>query len=158
LTDIIVESLKLISLSKEDLEKKVALRGGGAVDDYLNQGVPVMSLGAHLGNWEYMSAAGSARFAFPVEGEYKRVAGPFFEAFMRFLRGRFGITLVKMKDTLRHLLRFRGQPRILSLLSDQVPPYGEIQHWTTFLHQDTAFYVGADKLRTSFLYPTFFVG
>jgi KDO2-lipid IV(A) lauroyltransferase len=65
---------------------------------------------------------------------------------------------VRMKDTLRHLLRHRGQERILTLLSDQIPPYGEIQYWTTFLHQDTAFYVGAEKLRTSFGYATFFVG
>ncbi|AKQ47679.1 hypothetical protein TH63_12075 [Rufibacter radiotolerans] len=158
LTDTMLETLKMVSLTPEDLEKRVDLRGGELVEEHLRRGTPVMVLGAHLGNWEFMSASGNNRFAFPIDGVYKPLASSFFEAFMWFLRSRFGITLVKMKDTLRHLLRHRGQPRILSLLSDQVPPYGEIQHWTTFLHQDTAFYVGADKLRISFQYPTFFVG
>ncbi|WP_181305837.1 lysophospholipid acyltransferase family protein [Rufibacter sp. XAAS-G3-1] len=158
LTDIMVETLKLVSLSAEDLKKRVHLHGSEKIEVYLSQGVPVMILGAHLGNWEYMSGAGNRHFTFPVDGVYKPLASSFFESFLWFLRSRFGITLVKMKETLRHLLRHRGQPRILSLLSDQVPPYGEIQYWTNFLHQDTAFYVGADKLRTSFHYPTFFVG
>ncbi|KAA3439261.1 lysophospholipid acyltransferase family protein [Rufibacter hautae] len=158
LTDIMVETLKLVSLSAEDLEKRVHLQKSQKIEGYLSQGVPVMILGAHLGNWEFMSAAGNKHFPFPVDGVYKPLASSFFESFLRFLRTRFGITLVKMKETLRHLLRHKGQPRILSLLSDQVPPYGEIQYWTNFLHQDTAFYVGADKLRTSFNYPTFFVG
>ncbi|ALI98039.1 lysophospholipid acyltransferase family protein [Rufibacter tibetensis] len=158
LTDIMVETLKLVSLSPQDLAKRVYLHRSEKIENYLNQGVPVMIMGAHLGNWEFMSSAGNRHFPFPVDGVYKPLASSFFESFLWFLRSRFGITLVKMKDTLRHLLRHRGQPRILSLLSDQVPPYGEIQYWTNFLHQDTAFYVGADKLRTSFNYPTFFVG
>lgn len=158
LTDTMVETLKLLSLSPEELAKRVTLCNRAAIDAYLGKGIPVMALGAHLGNWEYMSAAGNAMFTRPIDGVYKPLASSFFEVFMWQLRSRFGITLVKMKDTLRHLLRHRGQARILSLLSDQIPPFGEIQYWTTFLHQDTAFYVGAEKLRASFGYPTFFVG
>ncbi|WP_205502924.1 lysophospholipid acyltransferase family protein [Rufibacter psychrotolerans] len=158
LTDLIVECLKLISLSPTDLRKRVTSVGSEKVIQMLASGRPVMILGAHLGNWEYMSAAGNSIFAFPIDGVYKPLASSFFEEFMKFMRGRFGINLVRMKDTLRHIIRHRNQQRILTLLSDQVPPYGEIQYWTTFLHQDTPFYVGAEKLRTSFNFPTFFVG
>ncbi|MGV3541438.1 MAG: lysophospholipid acyltransferase family protein, partial [Rufibacter sp.] len=158
LTDTMVETIKLVTISPEELGKRVVIKNREAIDSYLDRGVPVMALGAHLGNWEYMSAAGNAFFTCPIDGIYKPLESDFFEKFMRHLRTRFGITLVKMKDTLRHLLRHKGQTRILSLLSDQVPPYGEIQFWTTFLHQDTPFYVGAEKMRTSFGYPTFFVG
>ncbi len=158
LTDLIVECLKLVSLSPSDLRKRVTSTGSEKVIQTLSSGSPVLILGAHLGNWEYMSAAGNSIFSFPIDGVYKPLASSFFEEFMKFMRGRFGINLVRMKDTLRHILRHRGEQRILTLLSDQVPPYGEIQYWTTFLHQDTPFYVGAEKLRTSFNYPTFFIG
>ncbi|MFC6998236.1 lysophospholipid acyltransferase family protein [Rufibacter roseus] len=158
LADIIVETLKLVSLTPEELAKRVTLKNRETIDSYLEQGKPVMALGAHLGNWEFMSAAGNAMFPYPIDGVYKPLASPFFEAFMYHLRSRFGITLVPMKETLRHMLRHRGQTRILTLLSDQVPPFKLIQFWTNFLHQDTPFYVGAEKMRTSFGYPTFFAG
>ncbi len=158
LADIIVETLKLVSLSPEELAKRVTIRNRQAIDFYLDKGIPVMALGAHLGNWEFMSAAGNAMFQVPIDGVYKPLANSFFEEFMWFVRSRFGITLVPMKSTLRHLLRHKGQARILTLLSDQVPPFGHIQFWTDFLHQDTPFYVGAEKMRTSFAYPTFFTG
>ncbi|MFC0606339.1 MULTISPECIES: lysophospholipid acyltransferase family protein [Rufibacter] len=158
LTDIMVETLKLATLSPEELRRRVKARGLEKVNAPLDQGKMVLVLGAHLGNWEYMSAAGNALFRHPIDGVYKPLASSFFEAFMWYLRSRFGITLVKMKDTLRHVIRHKGQARILTLLTDQTPPYGEIQFWTTFLHQETAFFVGAEKIRSSFGYTTFFVG
>ncbi|MBC3541382.1 lysophospholipid acyltransferase family protein [Rufibacter sediminis] len=158
LTDIMVESLKLISLSPAELRKRVYSKGKEKVEAQLAQGTSVLVLGAHLGNWEYMSAAGNTIFSDPIDGVYKPLANSFFEEFMKFMRGRFGINLVRMKDTLRHLIRHKAENRIFTLLSDQVPPYGEIQYWTTFLQQDTPFYVGAEKLRSSFKYPSFFIG
>ena len=74
------------------------------------------------------------------------------------LRTHLGAHLIPMKDTLRDFMRRKSIPRIISMLSDQTPPRGEIQYWTTFLNQETAFYVGADKLSASFKYPVIFVG
>ncbi|RNI31678.1 lauroyl acyltransferase [Rufibacter latericius] len=158
LTDLIVESLKLISLSPANLKERLVYRGHERVEAHVASGTTVLMLGAHLGNWEYMSAASQIIYAAPVDGVYKPLASSFFDEFMKFMRGRFGINLVRMKDTLRHLIRHKADARIFTLLSDQVPPYGEIQYWTTFLHQDTPFYVGAEKLRSSFKFPAYFVG
>lgn len=158
LTDIIIETLKLTSISEKELNKRIQFSGDAAVLDCLNSGKPMLALGAHLGNWEMALLAGSRHFPFPIDGVYKPLSSSFFEVFMLNLRSRFEATLVKNKDTLRHLIRHRNQPRFITMLSDQIPPRGEIQYWTTFLHQDTAFYVGADKLQASFKYPVFFMG
>ncbi|WP_210463864.1 lysophospholipid acyltransferase family protein [Rufibacter roseolus] len=158
LTDLIVESLKLISLTPAQLKERLVYKGHEKVEAQVASGTTVLMLGAHLGNWEYMSAASQIIFKASVDGVYKPLASSFFDEFMKFMRGRFGINLVRMKDTLRHLIRHKAEHRIFTLLSDQVPPYGEIQYWTTFLHQDTPFYVGAEKLRTSFKFPAYFVG
>ncbi|MFB9864071.1 lysophospholipid acyltransferase family protein [Rufibacter immobilis] len=158
LTDLIVESLKLVSLPVSELRKRVGSKGQELVERQLASGTSVLVLGAHLGNWEYMTAAGNSIFSFPIDGIYKPLANPFFEEFMKFIRGRFGIHLVRMKDTLRHIIRHKAESRVITLLTDQTPPFGEIQYWTSFLHQETPFYVGADKLRTSFKFPAFFLG
>ncbi|QHL87179.1 lauroyl acyltransferase [Nibribacter ruber] len=158
LCDVIVETLKMVSISPAELQKRVTFKGNEKAEAYLQQGHQIIAMGAHLANWEIMSAAGNLRFDFPIDGVYKPLSSSFFEAFMVFLRSRFGIQLIPMKDTLRHMIRHKNQPRLFTMLADQVPPYGHIQYWTTFLHQDTAFYVSGDKLRESFGYPVFFVG
>lgn len=87
LTDIIMETFKLVSLSPAALSKRVNVRNREAIDACLAKGNAVMVIGAHLGNWEYMSTAGNALFHYPVDGVYKPLSSSFFEAYMRFMRG-----------------------------------------------------------------------
>jgi Kdo2-lipid IVA lauroyltransferase/acyltransferase len=118
---------------------------------------PVIILGSHQANWEWALPGAAAHFSFPADGIYKVLNNEFFEWFMLRTRTRFGQHLINMKDTLKDFIRRKNIPRAISMLSDQTPPRGEIQYWTTFLNQDTAFYVGADKLAATFKYPVFFV-
>jgi KDO2-lipid IV(A) lauroyltransferase len=46
---------------------------------------------------------------------------------------------------LRELARFRAA-RGIGLVADQVPRSSPEKHWTTFLHQPTAFYMGPELL------------
>ncbi|WP_158546100.1 lysophospholipid acyltransferase family protein [Adhaeribacter pallidiroseus] len=62
-----------------------------------------------------------------------------------------------MKDTLRHLINHKKQPRLFCMLSDQTPPKSEIQYWTTFMNQDAGFFVGGEKLAASFKMRVFFI-
>jgi Kdo2-lipid IVA lauroyltransferase/acyltransferase len=158
LANIIFETLKLGSIAEADLRKRVRYQNWELLQDYINQGTSVIALSSHAANWEWELAASTNIFTAPMDGVYKPLSSPFFEIYMRFLRSRLGAYPVRMKEVLRHLLQHRQEPRILCLLSDQIPPRGEIQYWTTFLNQDTAFYVGADKLAAVFKYPVVFVG
>lgn len=158
LADIIFEILKLGSISVAELQRRVSYQNWELLQEYTNQGTSVIALSSHAGNWEWELAASTSIFSAPMDGVYKPLSNPFFEVYMRFLRSRLGAYPVRMKEVLRHLVLHRQEPRILCLLSDQIPPRGEIQYWTTFLNQDTAFYVGADKLAAAFKYPVVFVG
>src|SRR5258706_482334 len=55
-------------------------------------------------------------------------------------------------------MKRRGSARIFALVADQTPPREEEKHWTRFLSQDTAFFVGADKIARIVRAPVFFVG
>jgi KDO2-lipid IV(A) lauroyltransferase len=156
--DIIVETLKLASVSAEEFRKHVTLTNTQIVEPFVAAGKPVIMMGSHLANWEWALPAGVVSFNVPLDGIYKPLTNEFFEWFMLRLRTRLGAHLIPMKDTLRDFMRRKNIPRIISMLSDQTPPRGEIQYWTTFLNQETAFYVGADKLSASFKYPVIFVG
>ena len=157
LTDVFLETIKLTSLTKAGLLARVKLVDDNGMADLVRGGQSVIIVGSHHCNWEWVFAMGPASFPFPVDGVYKPLSSAFFENYMRYIRSRFGGQPVKMKETLRHLVTHKNQPRVLAMIADQTPPFGEIQHWTQFLHQETAFYAGAEKLARSFNYPVFFL-
>lgn len=156
-TDVVVEILKLASMSRQDMESRITFTNQELLDDFVKQGKPVITMGAHVGNWEWILSAGAVQFSFPAEGIYKPLTNPFFEEFMFYCRSQLGARLIKMKDTMRDFVRNRKVPRVIAMLSDQTPPFGEIHYWTNFLHQETAFYVGAEKLSNSFGYPVLYL-
>lgn len=157
-SEIVVEILKQGSISKGELLRRVSFVNSELVLQYVGQGKPVILMGGHLANWEWLSLSVSAYFPFPADGVYKPLSNPFFEDWLLHIRSRFGVRMVKTKDTLREFIRRKQEPRVIGLLSDQTPPGGEIQYWTTFLQQDTPFFVGTEKLAKSFNYPVVFLG
>jgi KDO2-lipid IV(A) lauroyltransferase len=61
------------------------------------------------------------------------------------MRSRFGARLVPAKSVLAQLAQFRGAAGI-GIVADQVPRSSPDRHWTTFLSQQTAFYMGPEIL------------
>jgi KDO2-lipid IV(A) lauroyltransferase len=74
------------------------------------------------------------------------------------IRSKFGAKPTPMKDTLREEIKNKNIPHGLAMVADQTPMKHEIQLWTTFLNQDTPFYIGADKIGRMLQMPVYFVG
>ncbi|ARS34328.1 lysophospholipid acyltransferase family protein [Pontibacter actiniarum] len=155
--DVVVEILHLAGMSRSEMQRRVKFTNPELLAGYVEAGTPVLILGSHVGNWEWSLSAAAVTFGFPSEGVYKPLNNPFFEAFMRHTRSRLGAHLIKMKETLREFVSKRRQPRVVALLSDQTPLRSEITFWTQFMHQDTPFYTGAEKLSERFGYPVLFL-
>lgn len=155
--DVMVEILHLASMSREEMLRRTTFTNPEALTKYVKAGTPVLILGTHVANWEWSLSAAAVAFSFPAEGVYKPLNNPFFESYMLHTRSRLGAHLIKMKDTLREFVAKRKVPRVVALLSDQTPLRSEINFWTDFLHQDTPFYTGAEKLSQRFGYPVLFL-
>ena len=157
LADIIVETIRLSSMRPEEMRRRITFTNQHLLDDLVKQGTPVITMGSHAANWEWVLPAGAVQFGFPTNGIYKSLHNPFFEVYMLQVRGQLGARLIEMKDTSRDFVRNRKVPRVVAMLSDQTPMRSEIEFWTTFLHQDTPFYVGAEKLSSMFKYPVLYL-
>ncbi|WP_299819237.1 lysophospholipid acyltransferase family protein [uncultured Pontibacter sp.] len=155
--DVVVETLRLHSMDAAEMKRRIIFTNQELLDDFVQQGKTVITMGSHSCNWEWVLSAGAVQFGFPAYGVYKPLNNPFFEAFMLMTRARLGARLIKMKDTLRDFAANRKIPRVVAMLSDQTPLKSEITFWTTFLHQDTPFYEGAEKLAKKFNYPVLFL-
>ncbi len=55
------------------------------------------------------------------------------------------------------VMKRKGKARAYALVADQTPQKQEEKHWSHFLNQDTAFFVGADKIARILDAPVLFV-
>ena len=106
---------------------------------------PLVLVGAHHGNFEWMLLRVSLEFGDRLIGLYKPLRQPGIEKRMKAMRSRFGARLVPAKSILRELANFRGAAAI-GMVADQVPRTSPEKHWVTFLGRDTAFFMGPELL------------
>jgi len=106
---------------------------------------PLILVGAHHCNAEWMLQRVSLELGARLVGLYKPLRNPRTDRWLRNLRSRFGARLVAAKSVLQELSRMRDVGAI-GLLADQVPRTSPEKHWLEFLGQDTAFYMGPELL------------
>lgn len=125
--------------------------------ELLEQGKPVLLLGAHQANWEWIGNAVVTQLGWPLDVGYKPVRSAWAERAFLALRSRFGAHLVPAKELLADILRRRHIVRGIALLADQAPTTADQRHWVDFLGRDTAFYVGPEQIARATRYPALFL-
>jgi KDO2-lipid IV(A) lauroyltransferase len=83
---------------------------------------------------------------------YKPLKNKYFNNFINQLRSRFGMHLTPMSLIIRELIRDRnnGINTLSAFISDQTPARGDINFWTEFLNQETAVFLGAEKVAVKY--------
>ena len=157
LSQIVAEALKMGSLSREELQQRVRFTNPQLIRDVIAGGSSVLVVCAHQCNWEWQLLALSAQLGVPVQAAYKPLRGEPGERLMRTLRSQFGAELVPAKDLLPSLLR-RRDARAIAMVSDQAPVSSDFKHWTQFLGQPTAFYMGPEKIAQATRFAVIFAG
>ena len=154
--DVIVESIKAVSASEFFLRKKVVFKNIEMFEKHFNNNQSIVLAVSHYGNWEWGILGISLNVKQKMTGVYKKLNNSFFNNFMNKNRGKFGADLVEMNDTYRYLVNKKEECKIIGLLADQSPVKDETNYWTTFLNQETAVYLGPEKIAKKFNYPVVF--
>lgn len=155
LADILVETLKLPALSEKQLKQRTRFTNPEIVRPLLARG-PVLIMASHQSNWEWAPAAAQLN-GFPADSVYKPLVSPFFEDLVFRIRSTFGVRPIPMHRLLREMVARQGEPRLIALVADQIPDWPENAHWIPFLHQDTAFYPGTERLARRSNLPVVYV-
>ncbi|MFN0292458.1 lysophospholipid acyltransferase family protein [Pedobacter helvus] len=146
LADILVETVKLFTLSSRQVFKRVEVLNAEVIRGYFREGRSVIGVLGHYGNWEMSALRFSQLFAEPRYIVYKPLSNKVADGMVKKMRSRFGAILISMKETARTLISFRGIPSMTVMVSDQTPPKSEIQYFAKFLNQPTAVFLGVEKL------------
>jgi Kdo2-lipid IVA lauroyltransferase/acyltransferase len=157
LADIIVETLHGYGASSAEMQRRVRIENPELLRQCAERGQSVVLLAAHFCNWEWLLLAAGAQLGLPIDAVYKpqRFAG--YDRFLREGRSRFGGNPIPANNFLFDVMKRKGQARAYALVADQTPLKKEEKHWSHFLNQDTAFFVGADKIARILNAPVLFV-
>ncbi|TAF44207.1 MAG: lauroyl acyltransferase [Sphingobacteriales bacterium] len=145
LADLIIESIKMISISAEEAKKRFAIVNPQLLENYVNQGRNVIVVAGHYGNWEMANVVGfvSDKKKLVI---YKPLSNKLFEDFLNRVRSKFSAIMVPMKMVMRTLVKLKNEPTISFFLSDQTPVSHEANYFTKFLNQHTAVFLGVEKI------------
>jgi len=146
LADLMLESVKTISISANEIKKRFVFKNLELLTNYLQNGRSVIAVTGHYGNWEWGPVAIGLELKEKVLVVYKPLSDKLFEGLMNSMRTRFGTIMVPMKQTLRKVVEFKNEPHLLVLVGDQTPSREESEYFTSFLNQQTAVFLGVEKI------------
>ncbi|SKB54844.1 KDO2-lipid IV(A) lauroyltransferase [Parapedobacter luteus] len=156
LPDLIVEAVKMRSISAEAVEKRIVIHQKEELERHFRAGKGVIGVTAHYANWELGIHRLSLLTENPVLIIYKPLHNQTVDLIYNAIRGRFGATMVPMKQTLRKIIAHRQQPHISIFVADQTPMYKDSNYFIPFLNQDTLVYTGAEKIAKMTNFPVVF--
>ncbi len=156
LCDYAVETIKLLSISKEELRRRMHYQNPELLQPYADQKQSVILLASHQFNWEWLMVSGSIHFPLPIDFVYQKQSSASFDHFLMQIRCRFGAYAIERGQTARESIRRKSMSKAIAIIADQFPNF-EKKVWTDFLNQDTAFFQGIGQLAVLTQYPAFFV-
>ncbi len=156
LTDIILESLKLFSISKNQLQKHFVMQNPEVLNHFYNQGKSVIIVAAHYNNWEMAGTSFDFQIKHKTLGIYSPLHNKFFNKKTIKSRSKFGSILVNHRMVMRYMVRYQDQLTATVFGIDQSPPSTKHVFWNTFLNQDTAWVAGAELYAKKFNYPVIY--
>jgi len=145
LSDVLFETLKSLSWSKEDAQARVKYENLEDINRFFNEGKDVLLLLGHFGNWEWFGPSFPMAVPHKAIGIYKPLSNTFFDEKIKQTRGKYGLELVPMKDTNDRMKEQGAKPKMAMFLTDQSPSNPNRCYWTTFLNQETGVQFGAEK-------------
>lgn len=114
-----LEICQLTCLSREDILRKVRIRGKENLLNAMNSHRGVIMISAHLGNWEMAPLFASCYLQKPFVLIARRLESRTLHRWVHRLRSRFGNTIIDKKRALPKMARTLRKGQALGLLIDQ---------------------------------------
>ena len=157
LADMIMESLKMNSISAQDILARCHITNPELLQGYFDRGDSVLLATGHYGNWEWGNLFMPLSFNEKMVVIYKPLSDKTFGGYLNKMRSRFGAIMIPMKLTLRKIIEMKNEKYMVGFASDQTPTRHESKYFTDFLNQPTAVFLGLEKIAKATNHPVVFV-
>lgn len=148
--DYVVETLKLLSISRQEMMRRMVIEGVDEMERSLETKPFVFIFLGHYCNWEWVSSIPLWYQKEDSHGAqlYRPLKNKAFDRLFLEMRSRFGSENISKYEALRHILQLRrdGKKTCIGFISDQTPGWNSIHDWVDFLHQDTPVFTGTERI------------
>lgn len=155
LSDIFMESFKMISISKSSFKKQLITDDASILNKHYKKNQSVILATGHFGSWE-MASGLSLLVDIPCVALFRKIKNPYINNFIKKNRARNGFELVGTDDTSTSFEKKKDHAHMFAFIGDQSPSNPNKSHWNTFLTQDTAWLKGIAKYAKQYNYPIVF--
>ncbi len=151
--DLTLESLKVFTISQQEVNDRMIVKNPEVVDKYFEQGRSIIIAGGHYNNWELFAVAIDAAIKHQTIAIYKPLTSKYFDEKMRATRSKYGLRMISTKKVKEVFEAERNNLTATIFGMDQSPPYTAKCHWMTFLNQETGVLFGTEKYSKEYNYP-----
>jgi len=145
LIDTFLETIKLLSISKKELNKRFKCNYE-VVNDLFESGQNVQLHGGHFFNWEYVNLAYCANMVYPFIGVYQPMSSKNIDKVMYKMREKFGTHLVSVSKFNREFIKLSRGRYVLTLGGDQNSSNMENSYWLPFFGKMAPFVTGPERM------------
>ena len=138
--DILIETIKSNSISKNELSKRVKFENFDIINDHITNNDRVIVLTSHQCNWEWLLLSSQNKLKSDLHVIYKSLSNKSFDKILFESRSRFGSKLIESKSSIMFLKKNLKKVRVLAIVADQSPNIKNRKVWYNMLNQKTAFY------------------
>ena len=143
LCDSIVETIKLISISKSELSKRVSCNWE-IFESMTTQNRNGQGFMSHQFNWEWSTVICNWYVPRRFTGIYMPLTNKAFDRLLHTIRSRAGMKLVKVQDMQREMMSIQQQSTLWGFIADQNPSDPKRVSWNLFMNRKTAFFKGPE--------------
>lgn len=143
--DIIIESVRLFSISTEELKRRLVVDNPEVVDAFYERGSSILVAGGHYGNWEMLAMLINALIDHQVVGIYTPLRNAFMGRKIAKSRSRYGVHLLAKKEVKAFFATDNGPLFAVFFGVDQSPGRGRQAYETLFLGRPTRVQYGIEK-------------
>lgn len=149
LLDCTFETFKLLTISDRAIDRRVKVEGVESMRPAVEAGKPIILYMGHVGNWEWVPAITHHYTRPEVSAQiFRYIKDPVANDITMKIRSRFGSLNIPQQQAFRTLMRLKqeGKQTITGFIADQRPNGANLNHWITFLNQDTPYAVGGEEI------------
>ncbi|QNL49274.1 lysophospholipid acyltransferase family protein [Olivibacter sp. SDN3] len=144
MADLIVEPFLAATLGYNSIGTIVKYKNLYLLSELYAQHRDVVLMAAHYGNWEYINTL-PAVSNYDVVAIYSPIKNSFLHNSMLKMRQKYGVRLMTKQEGYRTIVKEkRTKPTLFIVIADQRP--AKSKYNLTFLKQETAVQVGAEKI------------
>lgn len=158
--DMMLESIKLASMSKDEMKRRMVFKNSDEVNAVLRDGKSIGLYLGHYANWEWCSSI-PLHLEDDVIGAqiYHKLKNENMDRIMLRIRERMGAHCVDMRKTARYVTELITEHKncFIGFIADQSPRWKDSRHFIPFLNHNVPVLTGTEKIIKHYGFEAFFL-